>query len=143
MFKKIVLIFLLLNSLAAIGSDEKNILQDAKTIKRYEDAGICFGSYEGALAKGVAASSLSEIARNNLIKLTKDYAIVDKYKDSRKKCHSESKSMEQAKSCLENSIPNKSIAAFWVGYVQSVEFIYRKNKVDAEVMSNSVCLTVK
>jgi hypothetical protein len=108
MLKKIVLIFLLLNSFAALGSDEKNILQDAKTIKRYEDAGICFGSYEGAIAKGVAVSSLSEIARNNLIKIIKDYAIVDKYKDSRKKCHVDGKSLPDIRACIENSIPNKS-----------------------------------
>ena len=88
-------------------------------------------------------SNLSEIARNNLIKLTKDYGVVDKYKDSRRKCHVDGKSIPDIAICIDNSIPNKSIASFWKAYVRSLEFVFRKEKVEAEFIANSMCLSVK
>ena len=140
MFKKLSLAFFLLISFPAISSNYQKSLQDANAVKKYKNAGVCFGAYEGAVAGGSTISDLGETARNKLIKSSKDYAIVDKYGYIRKRCHLAGKTVPETFTCIDKSISKKAIAAFWKGYVAGLEGVYGKQKAEAAILADLVCL---
>lgn len=143
MSNKILISCLFICSSFFVSAVEKNVAQDSTTIKKYENAGVCFGSYDAAVAKGSSINSFSQKTKNKLMELPKNYAAADKYNDIRKKCHIQGMTINETKACIDNSISNKSIAAFWKGYVAGLEYTYAKDKGGAEVIADLQCLLVE
>jgi hypothetical protein len=117
--------------------------QSSAVIERHQDAGMCFGAYEGALAKGGKAENLSEVARSNLTKIFKEFSKMDKWKNERKNCHSAGGSVDDVRECIDKKISNKSAASFWKGYVSGIEFAFAKPTQEAEYTAQTLCVTFK
>jgi branched-chain amino acid transport system substrate-binding protein len=119
------------------------ILSPSAAANFYEDAGFCIGA-AWAMQKIVPKSgdNMSRVGAENVLKITRDLAIFDKWVPKREECLKRDTKREAFRSCLDNNISDPNAAKFWFGYTAALAATLQKSHLEAVFDANTVCVAM-